>query len=279
MTNDDSVLTTYLKEINKIPLLSRDEENELALRASKGDKEAKKRLVNANLRFVVSVAKKYRNLGMDLSDLISEGNIGLMTAVDRFDPEKGFHFISYAVWWIRQSIIKAISDKSRTIRLPANKITDMLRIEKSARHVDNTMSENQRVSKIAKSLGMEKKYVYEMLSISDDIYSLDAPISDSNSAGSVLGDFVEEDRYAAPEENAIEECMKEDLSNTLSTLQSREASVLRMRYGLDGRKPLSLEEIGKKYNLSKERIRQIEMFAINRMRSPFRATRLESYVA
>ena len=129
MTNDDSVLTTYLKEINKIPLLSRDEESELALRASKGDKEAKKRLVNANLRFVVSVAKKYRNLGMDLSDLISEGNIGLMTAVDRFDPEKGFHFISYAVWWIRQSIIKAISDKSRTIRLPANKITDMLRIE------------------------------------------------------------------------------------------------------------------------------------------------------
>lgn len=279
MTNDDSVLTTYLKEINKIPLLSRDEESELALRASKGDKEAKKRLVNANLRFVVSVAKKYRNLGMDLSDLISEGNIGLMTAVDRFDPEKGFHFISYAVWWIRQSIIKAISDKSRTIRLPANKITDMLRIEKSARHVDNTMSENQRVSKIAKSLGMEKKYVYEMLSISDDIYSLDAPISDSNSSGSVLGDFVEEDRYAAPEENAIEKCMKEDLSNTLSTLQSREASVLRMRYGLDGRKPLSLEEIGKKYNLSKERIRQIEMFAINRMRSPFRATRLESYVA
>ncbi len=277
MMNDESVLTTYLKEINKIPLLSREDENELAIRAYNGDKEAKQRLIKSNLRFVVTVAKKYRNLGMELGDLVSEGNIGLMTAVERFNPEKGFHFISYAVWWIRQAIIKALSDKSRAIRLPANKVSDMLRIEQTAHKIGQTDSEDQKISKIAHSLGMEKKYVYEMLSIGDDIYSLDAPISENNT--NVLGDFVEENRYAAPEDNAIEECMKDDLTNTLSTLQGREASVLKLRYGLEGGKPLSLEEIGKRYNLSKERIRQIEMFAMNRMRHPFRATRLSSYVA
>ena len=189
MMNDESVLTTYLKEINKIPLLSREDENELAIRAYNGDKEAKQRLIKSNLRFVVTVAKKYRNLGMELGDLVSEGNIGLMTAVERFNPEKGFHFISYAVWWIRQAIIKALSDKSRAIRLPANKVSDMLRIEQTAHKIGQTDSEDQKISKIAHSLGMEKKYVYEMLSIGDDIYSLDAPISENNT--NVLGDFVE----------------------------------------------------------------------------------------
>jgi RNA polymerase primary sigma factor len=279
MTNDETVLSMYLKEINKIPLLTHDEENELAQKAAQGDKLAKNKIVNANLRFVVNVAKKYQNHGIDLVDLISEGNIGLLTAIERFDVSKGYHFISYAVWWIRQSILKAICEKSRAIRLPLNRANELVQIERARKIVAGDKTEEQEISEIAELLNMDAPHVREMLNISRDMVSLDAQVHSAENDKTALSDFVEDTRYENPDDSALKNSMHSDIDGILDTLKPNEAKVLRLRYGLSGGKPMSLKEVGDVCNLTKERIRQIEKRAIVRMQHPARIRRLEAYVA
>lgn len=279
MMNDENVLSMYLKEINKIPLLSREEEIDLAQKAANGSKAAKDKIVNANLRFVVNIAKKYQNHGIDLCDLINEGNIGLMTAVERFDVSKGYHFISYAVWWIRQSILKAICEKSRAIRLPLNRANELVQIEHAKKVVSGNKTEEQEITEIAGMLGMDKTHVREMLAISHELVSLDATIKSSGDDSSTMGDFIEDYRYGNPDDQAIKTSMDKDIDDMLGTLKPNEAKVLRLRYGIGGGKPMSLKEVGDVCNLTKERIRQIEKHALVRMQHPSRSRRLEAYVA
>lgn len=279
MTKEENILTMYLKEINKIPLLTREEELELAEKAQKGDKVAKNKMINANLRFVVNVAKKYQNHGLDFEDLISEGNIGLITAIDKFDVSKGYHFISYAVWWIRQSILKAICEKSRAIRLPLNRANELVKIEHARKVVGSKKSEQQEYEEIAKMLDMDSNHVREMINISREMISLDADINDSDNSHAKVADFFEDEVYSRPEEHAIENSMISDINNVVETLRPNEAKVIRMRYGLNGYKPMSLKEVGEECSLTKERIRQIEKHAIVRLQHPTRARRLKAYVA
>ena len=279
MSKNESVLSMYLKDINKIPLLSHEEEAELAVKAQKGDKAARNKIVNANLRFVVKVAKKYQNHGLELEDLISEGNIGLLTAIEKFDPSKGFHFISYAVWWINQAILKAVSEKSRAIRLPLNRANELVRIEHARKVVGGNKSEQQEYEEIGAMLNMEPSHVREMVAISREMVSLDAEVNNSDKDHTVVADFQEDNLYGRPDENAIKLSMCDDINSVLSTLRPAEAKVLKMRYGLNGTKPMSLKEVGDECNLTKERIRQIEKHAIARMQHPTRARRLEAYVA
>jgi len=261
MTNDENVLNMYLKEINKIPLLT------------------KETIVKANLRFVVNVAKKYQNQGLDLLDLISEGNIGLLTAIDRFDVSKGYHFISYAVWWIRQAILKAICEKSRAIRLPLNRVNELVKIEKARKVVGTNKSEEQEITEIGAMLGMETSHVREMLNLSKEMVSLDMQVPGDGAQKRTLGDFLEDNTVPSPDEQAMNTAMKEELNSVLKTLRPNEEKVLRLRYGLNGEKPMSLKEVGDVCNLTKERIRQIEKRALVRMQHPVRLTRLEAYVA
>lgn len=269
----------YLKDINKVSLLSRDEETDLALKAKAGDKAAKDKIVNANLRFVVNVAKKYQNHGLDLPDLISEGNIGLLTAVDRFDVSKGYHFISYAVWWIRQAILKAICEKSRAIRLPLNRANELVQIEHARKLMTGDKTEEQEFAEVARMLKMDKQHVREMVNISRDMISLDAQVASSDNDRTSVSDFIEDERYDNPDEEAISNAMKRDIGKVLNTLKPNEAKVLSLRYGLNGTRPMSLKEVGDTCNLTKERIRQIEKHAIVRMRHPRRMQRLEAYIA
>jgi len=277
MKYEDEVLGMYLKEINKIPLLSHEEETELALKAKAGDQAAKNKIVNANLRFVVNVAKKYQNHGLDLVDLISEGNIGLLTAIEKFDVEKGYHFISYAVWWIRQSILKAICEKSRAIRLPLNRANELVQIEHAKKIIGNKKTEQQEYEEIAEMLNMEPSHVREMINIARDMVSLDAEINNGDSDHTKVSDFQEDTLYGRPEDNAMEIAMNEDIETVLDTLRPTEAKVIRMRYGLNGAKPMSLKEVGDECDLTKERIRQIEKHAITRLQHPTRARRLSDY--
>ena len=279
MTNDENILSMYLKDINKVSLLSRDEETDLALKAKAGDKAAKDKIVNANLRFVVNVAKKYQNHGLDLPDLISEGNIGLLTAVDRFDVSKGYHFISYAVWWIRQAILKAICEKSRAIRLPLNRANELVQIEHARKLMTGDKTEEQEFAEVARMLKMNKQHVREMVNISRDMISLDAQVASSDNDRTSVSDFIEDERYDNPDEEAISNAMKRDIGKVLNTLKPNEAKVLSLRYGLNGTRPMSLKEVGDTCNLTKERIRQIEKHAIVRMRHPRRMQRLEAYIA
>ena len=279
MTNDENILSMYLKDINKVSLLSREEETDLALKAKAGDKAAKDKIVNANLRFVVNVAKKYQNHGLDLPDLISEGNIGLLTAVDRFDVSKGYHFISYAVWWIRQAILKAICEKSRAIRLPLNRANELVQIEHARKLMAGDKTEEQEFAEVARMLKMDKQHVREMVNISRDMISLDAQVASSDNDRTSVSDFIEDERYDNPDEEAVSNAMKRDIGDVLNTLKPNEAKVLSLRYGLNGTRPMSLKEVGDTCNLTKERIRQIEKHAIVRMRHPRRMQRLEAYIA
>lgn len=275
----DEVLSIYLKEINKVPLLTREEEIELCEKAKKGDKAAKDKIIKANLRFVVKVAKKYQNHGLDLTDLISEGNIGLITAIEKFEPERGYHFISYAVWWINQSILKAVSEKSRAIRLPLNRANELVRIEYASNLINGTLSEAEEVEQIAQMLNMPQARVRELLAISNDMVSLDAKVSSKENDNSVLGDYFEDNTYDGPETSTVNKALKADMNKLLNTLKPNEAKVIRLRYGLNGYKPMSLQEIGEECNLTKERVRQIEKKAIFRLQNPTRIKKLDGYLA
>ena len=279
MANNDNVLALYLKDINKIPLLTREEENELALKAAAGDRNAKHKIVNANLRFVVNVAKKYQNRGLDLTDLIREGNIGLLTAIERFDASKGYHFISYAVWWIRQAILKAICEKSRAIRLPLNRANELVQIEKARKLISGNKSDEEEIAEVAELLNMDGNHVREIINISRDMVSLDSAVRASEQDSSTLGDFLPDEQYETPEDAAVRITMKEDIDSVLDTLSEKEAEVLRFRFGLNGNSSMSLKEVGDVFNLTKERIRQIEKKAIRRLQHPRRMSKLEAYVA
>ncbi|MFP4151897.1 MAG: RNA polymerase sigma factor RpoD/SigA [Alkalispirochaeta sp.] len=277
-SDDENVLSMYLKEINKVPLLTREEEDYHARRAAQGIQESKDALIQANLRFVVNVAKKYQNQGLPLSDLISEGNIGLMNAIDRFDVDKGYHFISYAVWWIRQAILKAICEKSRMIRLPLNRANELVQIEKVRKEITGSRGEEAEIREIARTLDMTPEHVADLVNISRDLVSLETPVYNEKDS-SVLGDFIEDKHYVQPETLTIERSLKEDINEVLSTLTEKEAEIIQFRFGLNGRSPLSLKEIGDRYNLTKERIRQIEKKALRRLQHPTRAQYLEAYIA
>jgi RNA polymerase primary sigma factor len=277
-TNSENVLSMYLKDINTVPLLSREEEEDLARRAAAGDTAAKNHLVQANLRFVVTVAKKYQNQGLPLSDLISEGNVGLMNAIERYDVEKGYHFISYAVWWIRQAILKALYEKTRMIRLPLNRVYDLSKIQKTRRRLEGDHGESPDLRAIAKELQMDEDTIADLLNMSRDHLSLDSPVREEKDAD-LLGDFIEDDSQKGPESEVMDLSLTEEIEKALETLTEREADVIRQRFGLSGKKPLSLQEIGDRYSLSKERIRQIEKKALKKLQDPDRSDRLKSYVA
>ena len=267
MENDNEILSVYLREINRIPLLSYDEEYELALKAKAGDKAARDRIINANLRFVVSVAKKFRGNGLPLSDLIDEGNIGLITALDKFEPEKGYHFISYAVWWIRQSIMKAISEKSRAVRLPLNRSNELIQIQKAQKSLMHEMEKTAPTAEeIADLTGLDRKLVDDLLSISQDIVSFDSPVRKDDESDSTFGDFIE-DEADGPETQVIDSSLKDEVQGSLSVLTDKERSIIIKRFGLDGSEPKSLKEIGEGYGLTKERIRQIEKRALEKLRN------------
>jgi RNA polymerase primary sigma factor len=275
--DDENVLSIYLREINKIPLLTREEEDYYARRAEAGEEMAKHKLVQANLRFVVNVAKKYQNQGLPLSDLISEGNIGLMNAIERFDVNKGYHFISYAVWWIRQAILKAICEKSRMIRLPLNRANELVQIEKVRKDIQGRYGEEAEIREVARTLNMNKEHVADLINISRDLISLETPVY-AEKDSSILGDFVEDEGYKAPDSQVEEKALQDDINDVLSTLTAKESEIVQYRFGLNGRSPLSLKEIGDRYNLTKERIRQIEKKALKRLQHPNRARRLQAYM-
>ena len=275
---DANVLSIYLKEINRIPLLTREEEDRYARAAATGDQAAKDMLVKGNLRFVVNVAKRYQNQGIPLSDLISEGNIGLINAIERYDVDKGYHFISYAVWWIRQAILKAICEKSRMIRLPLNRANELVQIEKARKYLSAGLSEDGEIAEIAKMLDMDADHVADLINVSRDLVSLETPVFDERDS-SVLGDFVENDRYTSPDDYVIEEGLKNDINAVLDTLTEKESEVIQYRFGLNGRRPMSLKEIGDRFHLTKERIRQIEKAALKRIAVSELAESLEGYVA
>ena len=276
--SDENVLKMYLNEINRIPLLTREEENEVTRAAARGDNAARNRLINGNLRFVVSVAKKYQGQGLPLADLISEGNIGLMSAVEHFDADKGYRFISYAVWWVRQSITKALCEKSRLIRLPINRVHELLQIEKVQKMLTSQSGVETKPQKIAQILSMGTNHVEDIINISREIVSLEKKIN-TVSGSSVLGDFVEDSRYEAPEQAALNKFLEDDIEKILGTLKGKEADVIRLRYGLGEQTPMSLKELSIRFNLSKERVRQIEEKALARLQHPSRSIKLEPYVA
>ena len=275
--NNESNLSIYLNDISRIPMLTREEEEKTARLAAAGSTTAREKLINSNLRFVVSVAKKYQGLGLPLDDLIGEGNIGLINAVDRFDVDKGFHFISYAVWWIRQSITSALSEKTRMIRLPVNRAIDLLKIEKARKMVAAEQSTDEEIDEIANILGMEKDNVSDLINISREIVSLENSLSSDGLI--TLKDSIEDTLYNTPDKNAEIKTMEADIEIVLDSLEKDEADIIRFHFGLGRRKPMSLKEIGAHYNLSKERIRQIEERALKRLRSPVRTDRLQAYVA
>jgi RNA polymerase primary sigma factor len=276
--DQENALSVYLKEINKVDLLTREEEVELATKAKEGDPRAKERLINANLRFVVNVAKKYQNQGLPLDDLISEGNIGLINAIERFEVEKGYHFISYAVWWIRQAILKAICEKSRTIRLPLNRANELVQIEKLKKELSVDNGEEASDKEIARLLGLSENMVRDLINISRDMVSLETPVFDEKQS-STLGDFVEDGSGQTPDALTINDSLKDEINKALATLTDKESQIIQWRFGLNNNKPLSLKEIGTRYNLTKERIRQIEKKALQRLQQPTSQMGLDAYMA
>lgn len=266
-------LAIYLKDINNIPLLSPDEEKKYMVLATQGDKSAKEKLISANLRFVVKVAKKYRNSGLSFSDLISEGNVGLTIAADKVDASKDVHFISYAVWWIRQSILKAISEKSHLIRLPVNRQNELSQIEEKMQE-----KRGQDIEDVASSLKIDRNVFASMLAVSRSPVSLDSPIQESDK-NTTIEELIKDETIQGPECDAIYATLKDDIAKLLSTLTNREASILKYRFGLEGEEPHSLLEVGMNFNLTKERIRQIEKKSIEKLKNHAKKIALESYVA
>ncbi len=273
---EKTLLDIYFDDLKKIPILSRKEEEECARRARQGDQQAKNMLIRANLRFVVQVAKRYQNCGLPLIDLISEGTIGLMNAVERYDVNKGYHFISYAVWWVQQAILKAISQKTRLIRLPLNRVGEITKIKKLIKE-QNEEGKAADLGEVAEAMGRDVKTIENLIRISHNHLSLDAKIGGDHDSARLV-DFIEDSAYKDPESEALDRSLSDEIGKALGTLQEREAEVIRDRYGLEGRKPLSLKEIGARYKVSKERIRQIESRALKKLRDPARSARFRNYV-
>ena len=267
----------YLKEIGKVPLLSADEEVELAKRMAEGDEDAKKRLAEANLRLVVSIAKRYVGRGMLFLDLIQEGNLGLIKAVEKFDYHKGFKFSTYATWWIRQAITRARADQSRTLRIPVHMVENINRMLKAQRTLIQKLNRDPTPEEIAKEMGsdMDAKKVCEMQQMSLDPLSLEKPVGEEED--SRVGDFIEDKDNLSPEDYASKMLLKERINEVLSELTPREEKVIRLRYGLDDGRSHTLEEVGKEFNVTRERIRQIEAKAIKKMRHPSRAKLLKDF--
>ncbi len=266
----------YLKEIGRINLLTSDEEFEYAKRAEEGDEEAKKMLAESNLRLVVSIAKRYVGRGMLFLDLIQEGNIGLMKAVDKFDPTKGYKFSTYATWWIRQAITRAIADQARTIRVPVHMVETINKLNRVQRQLTQELNREPTDEEIAKKLGISIEKVREVYKISQDPVSLDTPIGEEDD--SHLGDFIKDERTMGPEEYATIEMLKEELQGVLGTLTDREEKVLRLRFGLDDGQCRTLEEVGQIFGVTRERIRQIEAKALRKLRHPSRSRKLKDFL-
>ena len=275
---DENVLRMYLKEISRVSLLTREEEDKLARAAAEGDISARNKLVNGHLRFVVSVAKKYQGQGMPLADLISEGNIGLINAVEKYDADRGYHFISYAVWWIRQSVLKALCEKSRLIRLPVNRANDLIQIGKAQKLLASQGSGEAEIREVAQLLNMNENHIDDIIAISREVVSLEKMVS-TGRGSSPLSNFVEDNQYKGPDQEVMKKSLEHDLEEVLETLDTREADIIRFRYGLGKLEPMSLKELGERYDLTKERIRQIEEKALARLQHPSRKAKLEAYVA
>ncbi len=274
--NVDDPVRMYLKEIGKIPLLTAEEEIELAKGMEAGDEEAKKKLAEANLRLVVSIAKRYVGRGMMFLDLIQEGNLGLMKAVEKFDYEKGFKFSTYATWWIRQAITRAIADQARTIRIPVHMVETINKLVRVQRQLVQELGRDPTPEEIGKEMNMEVEKVREIMKIAQEPVSLETPIGEEED--SHLGDFIEDDNALAPADAATYIMLREQLIDVLDTLTPREQKVLRLRFGLDDGRARTLEEVGKEFDVTRERIRQIEAKALRKLRHPSRSKKLKDFL-
>lgn len=273
---DDSV-RLYLREIGKIPLLKADEELALAQRVVAGDKEAKDQMAEANMRLVVSIAKRYVGRGLDLLDLIQEGNTGLLRAVEKFDPDKGFKFSTYATWWIRQAITRAIADQARTIRIPVHMVETINKLLRTQRRLTQDLNREPTNEEIAKEMEIDVEKVEHIMKIKQDISSLDASVRDDEE-DSVLGDFIEDEDTVSPEDSATGQLLKEHVKDMLGALSEREQKILKLRFGLEDGKSHTLEEVGQEFNVTRERIRQIEAKALAKLRKHKDAKKLHDYI-
>ncbi len=274
--NVDDPVRMYLREIGRIPLLTSEQELDLAKRILKGDEEAKQKLAESNLRLVVSIAKKYVGRGMLFLDLIQEGNMGLIKAVEKFDYTKGFKFSTYATWWIRQAITRAIADQARTIRIPVHMVETINKLIRTSRHLLQQLGREPTPEEIAKEMEIPVEKVMEIQKIAQDPVSLETPIGEEDD--SHLGDFIQDDESPAPQDSAAYTMLKEQLEEVMSTLTPREAKVLKLRFGLEDGKARTLEEVGKEFNVTRERIRQIEAKALRKLRHPSRSKKLRDYM-
>lgn len=272
----DDAVRMYLKEIGKVPLLTGEQERELAIRMEQGDEDAKKKLCESNLRLVVSIAKRYLNRGLSFLDLIQEGNLGLIKAVDKFDYTKGYKFSTYATWWIRQAITRSIADQARTIRIPVHMVETINKLIRISRQLLQELGREPTSEEIAKEMGITVEKVREIKKISQDPVSLETPIGEEED--SHLGDFIPDDDVPAPVESAAYSMLKEQLMEVLDTLSEREKKVLMLRFGLEDGRPRTLEEVGKEFNVTRERIRQIEAKALRKLRHPSRSKKLRDYL-
>ncbi len=279
VTNRETAsLDKYLQEIGRVDLINAEEEVELARRIKQGDHAALERLTKANLRFVVSVSKQYQNQGLTLPDLINEGNVGLIKAAQRFDETRGFKFISYAVWWIRQSILQALAEQSRIVRLPLNKIGSINKINKAFARLEQEYERVPTVSEIAEILELSQEEVRTALESAGRHVSMDAPLKESDDNSSTMYDVLVGEETTAPERTLIKESLRREIERSLSTLTAREADVVRLYFGLSGKHPQTLEEIGARFDLTRERVRQIKEKAIRRLKHTSRSRHLKSYL-
>ncbi len=275
---DDSV-RMYLREIGKIPLLTQEEELDLAHKAMKGDKKAKDKLAEANMRLVVSIAKRYGGRGLDFLDLIQEGNTGLLRAVEKFDPDKGFKFSTYATWWIRQAITRAIADQARTIRIPVHMVETINKVLRTTRRLTQDLNREPTNEEVAEAMGMDVDKIEYVMRIKQDIASLDASVGrDGDDEESVLGDFVEDSERDSPEDATANQILKEQIAEILTTLSEREQKIIRLRFGIGGGRPHTLEEVGNEFSVTRERIRQIEAKALSKLRKHKQTKKLHGYL-
>jgi RNA polymerase primary sigma factor len=275
--SSDDTLSIYLRELEDFVPISREEEDEIAQKAVSGDTKAREKLIKANLRFVVNIAKRYQGKGLHLNDLISEGNLGLITATEHYDPDKGYHFITYAVWWIRQAILKAIYDKSRMIRLPVNRVAELIQIEKADKTGLAHARTREEIKRIASFLQIPENDIHLLLRISRAPVSLDAPSDNAEPDSPAMVESLRDSGTPSPDETAIHRSMIDDIERSLAKLTDREASVIRYHYGINGRAQMSLREVGSYLGITKERVRQLEKRALKRLGNMNTTEHLKSY--